>query len=190
MYDQTLQYTPYAHYAKRAENGVPTGSIMPFTGTVAPLGWVFCKGQTLDGIEGSEALKSIVGNNAPNLQGMFLRGTGTNSVNSQNGPTLLATQGDAIKSHDSSGETNEDGIHTHTIGDYYPNNTTGDPTAARDTDETTTDEKRKYWRGTQESTTRSTGSSEGKHSHNVTTSYTGLGETRPVNYGVNYIIKL
>lgn len=190
VYNQALQYTPYAHYAKRAENGVPTGAIMPFTGKVAPLGWVFCDGQDLNRVEGTTALKLIVGDLAPDLRGMFLRGTGTNSVNSQNGPALLATQLDAIKSHDSSGETNEDGIHMHTIGDYYPNNTTGNPNGATDTDSKTTNDARRYWRGTQESITRSTGSSEGKHSHKVTTSYTGLKETRPVNYGVNYIIKL
>jgi len=43
VYNQTLQSTPYAQYAKKAANGVPTGAVMPFLGPVA----VLCNGQSI-----------------------------------------------------------------------------------------------------------------------------------------------
>ena len=75
--DELLKHVPYAI---AANNGVPTGSIMPFIGATAPEGWALCNGQNLTSVAGSTNLITLLGSNsAPNLQGMFLRGTGTSS---------------------------------------------------------------------------------------------------------------
>ncbi|QOD59390.1 tail fiber protein [Polaribacter haliotis] len=182
VYDQPFQYTPYAHYAA---NGVPTGSIMPYTGDTAPSGWVLCDGRDLTAINGSTALIAIVGNNAPDLQGTFLRGTGTSAVNGKAGPALNDTQGDDNKEHAHylNLNTNTTGNHNHTSYDYYKvtqavaisggpatwylSNSNGHDNQARGT------------------------SSNGNHNHNVAGNTYNTGtESRPVNYGVNYIIKL
>jgi hypothetical protein len=173
----------YAPYAKSAENGVPTGTIVAFAGTPAqlPAGWVLCDGRDLNSIIGSKNLRDLIGNNAPDLRGMFIRGTGISVVNGQPGPTLRGTQQDGFKTHNISGTAQTAGDHSHNFifdtgggGDLGGGDlmTAGFSVGALGN-------YRQYT------------SSEGSHSHTVNgTSVGGLDETRPVNYGVNYIIKL
>jgi hypothetical protein len=186
VYDQPFQYTPYAHFAKRAANaddGVPTGAIMPFIGTVAPIGWALCNGAALPTT--AAELRAMVGSNAPNLGGMFLRGAGTNTNSGytvNDGPALKTIQADASKSH-AHGSGNllatANGIHNHTyksgLGSSY-----GIQSGSQSSGEIG-----RY-------PVVNTSSSNGLHSHSVigSTSLTGDTESRPVNYGVNYIIKL
>ncbi|MGC1244218.1 MAG: phage tail protein [Chryseosolibacter sp.] len=175
-----FQYSPYA---KSAENGVPTGTIVAFAGAEAniPKGWTLCDGRALNTVNGSQNLINLIGSNAPDLRGMFLRGTGTSPVNGQAGPALRATQQDAFESHTHGHNisTASAGSHSHTYwdssidessgsGDYAD----GDGTGGQDPGRTT--------------------SSEGAHTHTINGGVlnTGDTETRPVNYGVNYIIKL
>ncbi len=174
--DAPFQYTGYA---KSADNGVPTGSIMPFVGSSAPSGWVLCNGQSLTGIGGSGPLIALLGsNNAPNLQGMFLRGTGTSPVNNQAGPALRGTQQDGFESHKHSGSTTTNGNHTHITS--VPNEQQGVFAVV------TNDAHYYEWN----KTGGRTSSINGNHSHTVTTNDVGTTESRPVNYGINYIIKL
>lgn len=184
VYDQPFQYTPYAHFAG---NGVPTGSIMPYSGAVAPAGWVICNGQDLTGMPRAAALIELVGNNAPDLQGMFLRGTGTSPKNGKVGPALNTTQGDDNKSHNHynslSGNTTTTGGHNHTMNFWTEFDGEGDGGY------------RKYGpTSNQDGTAVETTDSQGNHNHSVSvTGYSnssGGTESRPVNYGVNYIIKL
>jgi hypothetical protein len=51
---------------------VPVGTIVAYWGKVAPEGWLMCDGSIID--EKHFELRSLVGKNAPNLQGYFLRG--------------------------------------------------------------------------------------------------------------------
>jgi microcystin-dependent protein len=195
VYNQTLQSTPYAHYAKKAtvatiaENGVPTGSIIPFAGAIAPKGWVLCNGQSISGVEGGDALRALIGVNAPDLKGMFLRGTGTNSVNSKDGPTLRGTQGDTFKSHghNASVTIGNDGQHTHSIVQLPYDNIPNGGNRRSLTDTTGDDESFQPISGGGNAL-----STDGSHSHpaSASISNTGDAETRPVSYGVNYIIKL
>ena len=181
--DGPLQYAPYA---KSADNGVPTGAIMPFIGEAnkVPAGWVLCDGRDISAVASSQNLRTLLGsNNVPNLQGMFLRGTGQSPVNGQQGPKIREAQGDAFKSHSISGSTSSNGTHNHNTkidtgggGDYGGGNNmlhnvgTIDNAIANDFAET---------------------DYQGNHNHTVTgSSVGGANETRPVNYGVNYIIKL
>ncbi len=182
--DEKLRHVPYAI---AANNGVPTGSIMPFIGTVAPEGWVFCNGAALPAT--AKALIALLGgNNAPNLQGMFLRGTGTNPVNNQAGPALKATQNEELKSHlhaKGTLATQTAGDHNHANGsfDKLMSITGNNSVNAVDGDPGMVQPDLGFAR---------TMSNAGDHTHNITgsTADTGGNETRPVNYGVNYIIKL
>jgi microcystin-dependent protein len=190
VYNQPFQYTPYAFFAKKAAlaaNGVPTGSIMPYIGSVAPAGWVLCVGQSLPNNAEHTALRSLVGNNAPDLRGTFLRGIGTSLINGQPGPTLRAHQGDDFKAHlhawgTLKAETTTAGAHTHSVTFKVENDAKGD------------DGFGKYGEIEEDGTAIETTDSQGAHTHAVTvsgsTALTGGRETRPVNYGVNYIIKL
>ncbi|CAL2094832.1 Collar domain-containing protein [Tenacibaculum sp. 190524A02b] len=191
--DEKLNHVPYAI---SANNGVPTGSIMPYIGTTAPTGWVLCNGQSLTSIEGSEKLRALVGNNAPNLLGMFLRGTGTNPTYNQSGPNLKATQDDTYASHihdEGSLKTSKNGEHDHdTSSDggfnrvlkFDSENTAkdwGDSGAGEDEGRY---EPNLNWSKAIDD--------DGDHTHTISgnTGSSGSSETRPINYGVNYIIKL
>lgn len=200
VYNQTFQYTPYAHFAKKAafatdatnaenadsavkaDNGVPTGSIMPYIGATAPTGWVLCNGQSLSSISGAGALRSLVGSNAPDLQGIFLRGTGVSFFNGNSGPALRDFQNDAFESHNHDSGTLSavaGGAHTHTY--------VSGAGSRNGIDSSGFNEGEIGIRLTNNTTTSS-----GNHTHTIDgeVSFTGDNETRPVNYGVNYIIKL
>jgi len=176
-----FQFTPYA---KAAENGVPTGTIVAFAGAEGdvPIGWTLCDGKALATVPGSLNLRNLIGPNAPNLKGMFLRGTGQSPVNFQQGPVLRGTQMDQVKEHLHSInqlQTNSAGSHFHSYrdrdiaegtssGDYADGDGTDGRDSARDT------------------------ATAGDHTHTLSgnTDKTGGAESRPVSYGVNYIIKL
>ena len=194
VYNQTFQYTPYAFFAQKAalatnatsaDNGVPTGSIMPYLGTAAPEGWVLCKGQSITSVPNSAALIALVGDNAPNLQGLFLRGTGSYNSN-HSGPALKTLQSQSIGKHkhyaNLSGSTSSDGSHSHSYSSGSGS------TAGIDSDSWNSGE---IGLGIINNTT----STAGEHSHTFnaqgyTNDYGTVIENRPINYGVNYIIKL
>ena len=189
VYDQPFYYTPLAIYAKKAgiatnaDDGVPTGSIMPYIGATAPTGWVLCDGQDISSITGSDALISLLGeNNVPDLQGMFLRGAGASEkggvYDAHIGPDLKEFQLDGFKSHlhNVSLNTNTTGNHNH---NYTRRELLRDASGGG---------RNNYWGSDATAGT----SNAGNHAHTVNgnTGSTGITETRPVNYGVNYIIKL
>jgi len=182
--DEKFKHVPYAI---AANNGVPTGSIMPFVGTTAPPGWVLCDGNSLTSVPGSASLIGLLGsNNSPNLQGMFLRGTGVSPVNGVAGPALKENQGDYNKSHfhgPGSLGTNYEPDHNHNDGGY--NRLPGIDVNTTEGVDDSTGELNLHQSGVLQPS--------GGHSHTITTGATaasGGSETRPVNYGVNYIIKL
>lgn len=180
--NEKLQAVPYAIFA---QNGVPTGAIMPFIGTVAPNGWLLCNGDSFTDDVTTAKLKALLGSiNTPNLNGMFLRGAGSTSDNLHTGPLLKAVQQDDLKAHlhGVNLTTSNTGAHSHTTGfgnDDY-NGSGGNNLNGLENDITGPDNR-----------TLST-SSNGNHTHTVNgdTKSTGGTETRPVNYGVNYIIKI
>ncbi len=179
-----LQYAPYAI---SAENGVPTGTIIAFAGAEIniPRGWVLCDGRALAGITGSNNLVALIGANAPNLQGMFLRGTG-NAGAGHAGPALRAIQQDGLKSHLHSKGTldvpSNSGGHLHTT--TYP--------LEKSYDDGDGGSNYRYDKNGGDGTHNRNTNAGGGHDHSITgsTANTGTTETRPVNYGVNYIIKL
>ncbi|WP_114752466.1 tail fiber protein [Pleomorphovibrio marinus] len=185
--DEKLKQVPYA---VSAGNGVPTGSIMPYIGDTAPHGWVLCQGQDISNVPGSARLRDLLGTaTVPDLRGMFLRGTGKNQEFGNEGPGLLQTQEDMVASHShEAGEdlvTANDGGHEHrlpTDGNTDPNLNRQHRTILYNT---IVANSAAYLNFTTQPGT-------GEHSHQIegTTAETGGEETRPINMGVNYIIKL
>ncbi len=176
--DEKLQTVPYSIYA---QNGVPTGSIMPYIGTTAPNGWLLCNGSAIPSGIYYDNLRTLAGNNTPDLRAMFIRGTG--SGNGKVGPALKEVQLDDIKSHfhQINLNTNSSGTHSHSMffsNDDYSGSGGGN-TGLED------DRPNTYNREIQTDNA-------GSHSHNVNgnTANTGGTETRPISYGVNYIIKI
>ena len=193
--NEVFKRVPYAYAAR---NGVPTGSIMPFIGTTAPLGWLLCDGGTIDEVPHTLALRDLLGgvSTTPNLQGMFLRGAGTSPLSTttavKEGPALMSTQEDSNKSHiHNKGSLTMDikGNHNHhiTYGGKTYNRVvtvgTTDAVTASTVDATN---------GELDVINSSVMPTRGDHKHNITGNVGGSGgaESRPVNYGVNYIIKL
>ena len=166
-------------YAKAADNGVPVGAILPYASGTIPDGWLLCNGSTIP-TEFSE-LRSLVGNNTPDLRGRFLRG------NPASGRSLLTFEDDAVQSHNHgfSGTTSTNGNHNHNHTDENRGSRAisgvtdgGSATAV----------------GGVTSTTRQTNTT-GNHNHSFSGSTNNgnsgrfSGETRPDNISVNYIIR-
>jgi microcystin-dependent protein len=188
VYNQPFQYTPYAFFAEKAalatnatnaDNGVPTGAVMPYTGATAPEGWVLCNGQSLTSITGAAALIAIVGNNAPRLEGLYLKGVGVDAFSTTiTSIGLRGYQPSAIAKHTSTGSTSQSGNHNHSIQLGQHNRSF----------EGSSSGNWPYQGGTKNATL--TSDAAGNHAHTVTVA-SGAGiETRPNSYGVNYIIKL
>lgn len=188
--DEKLQAVPYAIFA---QNGVPTGSVMPYLGTTAPIGWLLCDGTDIPSGIIYDKLKTLLAvNKTPDLRGMFLRGTGstTSIYATKTGPALKAVQNESTLAHNHgvSLTTDRMGEHNHNpgsenyfralkydgtgTGQGFDNNNGGglEPNIA---------------------TSRAI-SADGAHTHTVSgsTADSGGTENRPINYGVNYIIKI
>jgi hypothetical protein len=200
VYNQTFQYTPYAHFAKKAAfatnatnavnaenagnavnayNGVPTGSILPYLGATAPAGWLLCNGATIP--SSYTALRALLGRTTtPNLGGLYLKGAGSNGIYGTNTDAvgLGLAQVQAIAAHSSVGVTENGGVHSHTVPiglhsrSFQGENGSDKPYQIEGTPTTLQS------------------NSAGNHNHNVTVTYNGGKETRPNSFGVNYIIKI
>lgn len=183
--NELLKHIPYAI---SANNGVPTGSIMPFIGTTAPTGWAMCNGDYLPST--ATALIALIGNKTPDLRGMFLRGAGDDNRANTVTVLLKGTQDDATKKHahgKGSLSVSNNGNHNHNNGDYkYLLKRNGIDTAEGfdNTDDLNIEPNIKNAYKMLDA---------GSHNHTVsgrTADEGTIGETRPINYGVNYIIKL
>ncbi len=184
--DEKLQTVPYAIYA---QNGVPTGSIMPFIGTVAPNGWLLCNGNPIPSGAYYDNLKALAGANTPNLQGMFLRGTGSQTAYpGKIGPALKVVQDNSTLEHNhgvGSLTVSSAGAHSHRIGRRSFGNGSYDSGDVHKAENSAVTTDRAYL-GEFNTT------SDGNHNHALSgaTAANGSTETRPINYGVNYIIKI
>jgi hypothetical protein len=185
--EEKLKHVPYAI---AANNGVPTGSIMPFVGGTAPTGWVLCNGQSLTSIIGSGNLIALLGsNNAPNLQAMYLRGAGSQNYGGTNyaGITLKAKQNHTVQMHNHAAGTlgtSNTGAHQHNVPHSIDDSNLG--SVLRTAVNRSVAANGAFQSGMPTS-------SVGNHAHAITGSTANggtAGETRPVSYGVNYIIKL
>jgi len=191
--ESQLMHVPYAI---SANNGVPTGAIMPFIGdeNSVPEGWLLCNGASIPTNTATEKLRALLGDtNTPNLKGRFLKGTGINPEPHVNEIPLRGYQNQSTrtKNHEHSNDLSVDWTHAlngstrkvpastswrdvtlrtgETSGDLYglPRRESGEPVEGRDTN----------------------------HKHSMSGSVNGItatdnSEVRPSSFGVNYIIKL
>ena len=70
---QQILSTPFA---MQAANGSPPGSITAYMSNAIPDGWLLCNGATIPQEPKYDKLRSLIGNNVPDMRGMFLRGAG------------------------------------------------------------------------------------------------------------------
>jgi hypothetical protein len=183
--NEKLQAVPYAIHA---QNGVPTGTIMAFIGTTAPVGWLLCDGGSFADNAVNAKLKELLGGlNTPNLSARYLRGTGVQE--GRGGITLKGTQYDELRQHAHGVNltTTNAGNHSHQTlfsnDDYNLSGGTQTNGTGKDTNTPN---------GVSLPTT-----TQGDHTHQVTgnTATAGsadgtYGDTRPYSYGVNWIIKI
>jgi microcystin-dependent protein len=196
--NEKLQAVPYAI---QAQNGVPTGTIMAYIGTTAPVGWLICDGSSFPDNAYYAQLKSLLGGtNTPNLAARYLRGTGVQE--GRGGITLKGTQYDELRQHlhGVNITTTTNGNHEHNAGNGFNKLARAD---------------NRYWVnwGSTSSSTPTNPSQDpqgrlnaydsanlpfaGDHTHQVTgnTASAGsadgtYGDTRPYSYGVIWIIKI
>lgn len=188
-------------YALHAQNGAPTGSIMPYVGTTAPAGWLLCDGSAIPAGVFYDQLRIILGGTAgdnstrlPDLRGLFLRGAGNQTVNSVSigGNTLRTIQDQQVGSHNHAQQgtltTSSNGAHQHNIYTWQGGNIlssqSGATIKAEGVEPVATGNNDAQYSTDQQ----------GAHTHTVTlsgnTAANSGTDTRPVNFGVNYIIKI
>jgi microcystin-dependent protein len=186
-------------YAKSAENGVPSGTILPFGGPKSkiPAGYLACDGAIYNSTM-YPTLFNAIGNawggsgtsfNVPDLRGQFLRGAaegqGTDPDRGSryakhsggaSGDNVGSYQNNEMQSHNHSGNTSTNGNHSHT----WLRGMEGDDSGSG---------------GSHSEFTNIGGShnsvigAAGDHSHSLNVNSTGGSETRPNNAYVLYIIK-
>lgn len=193
-------------YARKAENGVPVGTIVAFAGlkTKIPEGWAVCDGSQKDGSSNDwkqlyEAIGTAWGGSGttfylPDLRGMFMRGvndgrtdgyrdpdaSGRSSfrAGANSGDAVGAVQGDATARPNTNFTTTSDGNHTHDLSDGGFGNESNCWGSGSCSGG--------VYLGTQVDRGKTT-TSNGAHTHSI--SGGGDNETRPQNAGVYYIIK-
>ncbi len=135
---QALNVVPYAL------NGVPSGTVVPFAGTVIPEGWVLCDGSLLDGgdplyaslfaaIQTTYGAGEGAGFRVPDLRGRVAVGAGQGSgltpriAGTAFGEEMHHLTIDEIPYHDHGGLTSENGNHTHTTSGRSASDDGGGP---------------------------------------------------------------
>ena len=172
----------------------PTGSLSAYLASTDPVGWVICDGQPR-AIGDSRYINVVslgIGSSAggnytpPNLRGSFLRGIGT--VGNYSGAVFKGFQGQKIINHG-----HAIGGHTHTPLSFgvtfyaFPLNTSGNNTV-NNTDSSANEVNLVNSGLTLNSL--NTGSGSLVRTDSVASGVAFGTETRPYNYGVNWILKL
>lgn len=196
--NEKLQAVPYAIHA---QNGVPSGTIMAYVGSTAPVGWLICDGSSFPDNPYYAQLKALLGGlNTPNLSARYLRGTGVQE--GRGGIALKGTQYDELRQH-----AHGVNITTTTNGSHEHNGGNGFNQLLRADNRFWVN-----WGNTSSATPTNPGQDPqnrvnvydhvnvpfaGDHTHLVSgnTASAGsadgtYGDTRPYSYGVNYIIKI
>jgi microcystin-dependent protein len=175
----------------------PTGSLSAYLASTDPVGWVICDGQPR-GITDNRYFNVVslgIGSTAgltiytpPNLRGSFLRGIGTATNTNYVGPSVMAFQQQQIINHG-----HAIGSHSHTSVDFgttfyaFRINTAGSNTA--NSVDSSANEPNIINNGFTLNS-QNTGSGSLVTTNSVAAGVAFGTETRPYNYGVNWILKL
>lgn len=202
--------TAWKNFAAGGGGGGTTGEVKAWMTSAVPSGYLECNGAAVSRTTYA-ALFAVISTtygagdgsttfNLPDYRGRFLRGWANGSTtdpdaasrtdrgDGQTGDKVGTKQADVIKTHINSVDppstsANTTGSHTHNINTvYYDSGTSGLVAGAKP-------EGYDSWNAG----TATTGSA-GSHNHSVdiaafNSTYTGGGDTRPVNINVMYIIK-
>ena len=181
----------------------PTGSILAYFGTSDPVGWVICDGTARADNSDSKynALYTLsIGSGGsgttnytpPDLRGSFLRGTGTHgSYTYAIGPSVKSAQDMAILNHGHSMSSHSHETINGNNTSYYAVAITGKGTRLGfDTNANEVNLYDNYYNLTNSSTGTATSSMGNTSVQANSNTYISSNETRPFNYGVNWILKL
>ena len=181
------------------EEHLPSGSIMAYVASTSPTGWLICNGAAVSRYD-YWALFAVIGTqfgagdgtttfNLPDYQGAFLRGTGTNG--SYAGPNLNASQNHATQTHNHlATSTVTDPGHNHTTSDaYWSSDYNQGISGTYQGSNHNDDNNNVLLTRTVTSSTSTTGVTVATTVANSTTSV-NANETRPYNFGINWIIKI
>jgi hypothetical protein len=192
-----------------ADTLAPTGSVMAYMGTADPTGWVICDGIVrTDGAAGKYTALINMGIGTgptanytpPDYRGAFLRGAGTGTNASYAGPAVKASQAHATQTHSHGisnfAHTHSLSAHTHTIEHTHTYPTTGGVANGQggawnsgfDGNSTKTSSQPSNASSGGPSTDTTGQATQTPTIDNSTTSV-NANETRPFNYGVNWILK-
>jgi microcystin-dependent protein len=215
-YDNKINHhlSPHQGVIPEFEEHMPPGCIMAYAASTSPTGWLICNGAAVNRYD-YWSLFAVIGEqfgegdgsttfNIPDYRGAFLRGTGSNGV--YVGPDLNASQTHATQTHNHTAtSTVTDNGHTHTqtsANDDF-NNTSGNddpPNYGFQPDSEPSfaayDSGEKNWSNINSSTTGVTvattvsNSTTGINTGTNKTVLTDISETRPYNFGINWIIKI
>ncbi|NLR94616.1 phage tail protein [Flammeovirga agarivorans] len=199
--DAPFYYVPYAKSVDKAtfvddaettpysNDGCPVGTIVAYVGieSTVPDGWLVCDGSI---IPSESSLRDLINSTTtPDLRGMFLRNIETSARyrlengSYAEGPALNEIQKDLFEEHRhyASLTSSEDGAHTHVIDADEASNVGGDGP-----------DKVLKNSGHESTVYRENTVSAGAHDHDVEgyTNNTGAIDTRPINYGILFIIKI
>ena len=183
----------------------PCGSVIGFFGTFDPSGWVIADGNSRTNTNNMYSNLASLGIGSintftntytpPNFQGAFLRGIGTSGINGAYvGPiTVNSYQDMGIMQH---GHTVTDSQHSHIVNNL--DTTSKDVTQAvaynsfndSFSGDTSVNVPKLNAANTGSSNNSSTGITIGNSSVTTSETYYTTNETRPFNYGVNWIIKI
>ena len=104
------------HSTPSTSGSAPTGAISFYFGTAAPEGWLICDGKEYNILSYPDLYTLLGSSNTPNLQGCFLRGTGTNSSytnlagQSVSGQALGTYAQDSVGQHYHTFNANQDNL--------------------------------------------------------------------------------
>lgn len=147
---------------------VPPGSILAFPSNSIPDGWAKCDGSSYSSVTYPKLFQALGTTTLPNLNAAYLRGTGTSGINgTYTGPTLKTFANDKLKGHS---HTLTDPGHQHNYSIGTPISSTGNGNDRS---------------GSTNTETNTLGKVSG-----ISISHSGITETRPYTYVVNWIIKL
>ncbi len=161
-------------------NGVaPLGSIVMWSGTVAPSGWVICNGQTHNGFTTPNLSSKFIVSNHLNSGTLSTKGSTTASTGGADEVTLTIAQ---MPGHSHTASSSPAGAHSHNVPGYTKrtNNTT-------DNDNTRSCPDIGWWR-----TNKST-SPVANHTHSISVGNSGGNqphENRPPYYVLAYIMRV
>ncbi|WP_377047632.1 phage tail protein [Roseibacillus persicicus] len=199
---QRIASGAYSFRAKKADNGVPVGTVVAFAGVNVPEGWMLCDGTALDRTEHPELFAAIATAhgapsestfNLPDYRGRFLRGVdgpdGPDGTNSDRDPdsttrTAMASGGSA---GNAPGSVQADDFKAHRhLTTRHDNANTVDLDSP---DETIARQRYQGQPGLHNANFEYDLGGHTEEPNVGRTSQSGGAETRPANAYVNYIIK-